>query len=85
MDGGVGDLTQVTKQPFYSTAEVKRVLELALMRKITDNGYNARMAGFLLRECPGYLVPEWSRWWRDGWRQRSDEDRRRRRVSAKEI
>jgi hypothetical protein len=66
---------KITEQPIYMASDLALV-EAAVARRITDTGYNSCTAGFLLRECPPYVVPEWRRWWRDGWRRRSEEERR---------
>jgi hypothetical protein len=63
---------------FYCTAEDFNRLELLVMRRVIDTGYNSHRAGLLLKDCPPYLHVKWQRWWRAGWRQRSEEQRRRR-------
>jgi ribosome modulation factor len=69
---------QITDEPiYYGAADLDR-LEIFVMRSVMDSGYKARVVGLLLKDCPPYTVTKWQRWWRAGWRQRSEEERAKR-------
>jgi hypothetical protein len=48
-----------------------------VQRRIFEDGYNARRARMLLKDCPPFMHKKWHRWWRAGWRARSAEVRAR--------
>ena len=71
-------LALILKSPIYYSAKDLNHLDAMAQRHVFDDGYNSRKAGFLLRECPPFLMEKWKTWWRTGWRKRRDEERRRR-------
>src|SRR5271169_685190 len=65
----------ITSQPIYYSEDLNQ-LEAMAQRHVFEHGYNSRKAGYLLRECPPFLIEKWKSRWRDGWRKRNDEERR---------
>jgi hypothetical protein len=65
----------ITSQPIYYSAKDLNHLDAMAQRHVFDDGYNSRKAGFLLRECPPFLMEKWKVLWRDGWRKRKNGDR----------
>jgi ribosome modulation factor len=61
-------------EPHYTIAELDR-LEMVVQRRIFDDGYNARLAKLLLKDCPPFSHKKWQRWWRAGWRMRRRDEK----------
>jgi ribosome modulation factor len=62
------------EQRVYSREDIDHMY-MAVQRRIFEDGYNARKAGFLLMECPYYQVEKWKHWWRAGWRERRKDEK----------
>jgi hypothetical protein len=48
---------------FYRAEDID-TMETLVLRNIQKQGYNAHKAGFLMRDCPLYLMQSWQRSWR---------------------
>jgi len=53
-------------EPTFYTGDIV-MIETLVLRNIQQQGYDAHKAGFLLRDCPPYLMQSWQRSWRAGW------------------
>jgi hypothetical protein len=71
-------MNDITTSPIYYSAQDLKRLEAMAQRHVFEHGYNARRVGWLMRECPPFLIDKWKLWWRQGWRKRRDEDIERR-------